>query len=381
MSKTVNFEIEKLDPLGQGVFKREKDIFFISKTLPGETGQARVFRSAKGVHFATLESDNNLEKKSQQRVAPECEHFQACQGCHFLHCSYEDELAFKKQAFLELIKKVGEKEKFKIQEDWQDIPIQAAPSRMRYRNRIQLHYDKKRKVLGFINSSTKKILPIPECELPLLPIKNELRKLYEHNSWLKLVEKHSTKGHIELYLKPNEKKVSIAVNKRYSSGGFTQVNQEMNDKLVSYIHQLIKNKSTLNNILELFGGNGNLTRGVEAKKIFVIDSFANKVSSPNQEFFQVNLDRPLPIESYRQFSSEVMIIDPPRKGFQHIEQWVTQIAPKFLFYISCHPATMIRDIGKILEHYHVTDKKLFDLFPGTHHFESIVVLQRKSDIA
>lgn len=47
-----NFKIEHIDPLGQGVSRLNDQVTFIGKTLPEETGQAKVIRRAKGVQFA-----------------------------------------------------------------------------------------------------------------------------------------------------------------------------------------------------------------------------------------------------------------------------------------------------------------------------------------
>ena len=48
------FLIDHIDPLGQGVFKQNDQIYFIPKTLPGETGQFEVLKSKKGVRTSKL---------------------------------------------------------------------------------------------------------------------------------------------------------------------------------------------------------------------------------------------------------------------------------------------------------------------------------------
>ncbi len=64
----IDFQIEHIDPLGQGVSKgatADDKITFIKKTLPGESGTAEVFSEKKGVRFARL-----LELKSPLSRAP-----------------------------------------------------------------------------------------------------------------------------------------------------------------------------------------------------------------------------------------------------------------------------------------------------------------------
>ena len=92
--ENINFKIDHLDPLGQGVSKENK-ITFIEKTLPGEIGSAEVYRKAKGVIFGRLTNPDKLEVESPDRIKPECPHFHECRGCQYLHTDYNNEIVFK----------------------------------------------------------------------------------------------------------------------------------------------------------------------------------------------------------------------------------------------------------------------------------------------
>ena len=72
------FIIDHIDPLGQGVFKEDEKIYFIPKTLPGESGTFEVKKSSKGVHFGQLK---DLSKTSPDRIQAECKFFEKCGGC------------------------------------------------------------------------------------------------------------------------------------------------------------------------------------------------------------------------------------------------------------------------------------------------------------
>ena len=54
MTQLRKFIIDHIDPLGQGVFKQDGEIFFIPKTLPNEEGDFEVLKSSKGVNFGKL---------------------------------------------------------------------------------------------------------------------------------------------------------------------------------------------------------------------------------------------------------------------------------------------------------------------------------------
>ena len=76
---------------------------------------------------------------------------------------------------------------------------------------------------------------------------------------------------------------------------------------------------------------------------------------------------------------DVVIVDPPRKGLaESLIEATGKMAPKKVIYVSCNPATLVRDIQRFAEQgYHVTKPiQPVDQFPQTTHVESITVLSR-----
>jgi len=54
-----------------------------------------------------------------------------------------------------------------------------------------------------------------------------------------------------------------------------------------------------------------------------------------------------------------------------------QISPQTIIYVSCDPATLARDAGRLVKAgYRLESVKSFDMFPQTYHIESISVLRR-----
>jgi len=73
----------------------------------------------------------------------------------------------------------------------------------------------------------------------------------------------------------------------------------------------------------------------------------------------------------------VVIIDPPRKGCddQFLQQLFTY-KPRAVVYVSCDPATQMRDLRHFLASgYQLTAAQPFDLFPQTRHLECVLTLQ------
>ena len=76
---------------------------------------------------------------------------------------------------------------------------------------------------------------------------------------------------------------------------------------------------------------------------------------------------------------DVIIIDPPRKGCDEgLLNTIARVGPKRIVYVSCKPSTLARDL-KILQQLGYATEKIqpVDLFPRTHHVESVVLLSRK----
>ncbi|MBR3691540.1 MAG: 23S rRNA (uracil(1939)-C(5))-methyltransferase RlmD [Clostridia bacterium] len=75
---------------------------------------------------------------------------------------------------------------------------------------------------------------------------------------------------------------------------------------------------------------------------------------------------------------ELVILDPPRKGLsEELCRLLCEMAPPHLVYISCDPATLARDIARLSAAYTPQKYAVADLFPGTDHIESIVLLSRE----
>ena len=162
-----------------------------------------------------------------------------------------------------------------------EITLHPAIRRQNYRNRVQLHYDLSKKKIGLKSAKFKKIIEIPDCKILNPKAEGELKSLYQQKKWLKLINKsqssHPNQGHIEIYNK-NEETSSIAINKPYAHLGFSQVFEEMNLKLRNF---LTKKVTTLlegideNMVLDLFGGNGNLTRDLKSPVVVIVPPVAD----------------------------------------------------------------------------------------------------------
>ena len=361
-TQTIKFEIDHLDPMGQGVHKKGKNIIFVAGTLPGETGTAIVYKRHKGVQFARLEQ---LDKLSEDRIEAECPHFDQCPGCQYQHTSYESELAFKKAALARHLNalKIGDL-----------IKVVPAPRRFGYRNRVQLHY--RHKYIGMLDAVNDKVMEVPHCKI----FRREMQPAFDDlNQKLNWTEDHSGHGHCELYLKDGN--VETSWNKEYAFGGFSQVFEEMNDELQVRVQELLVNKK-VSSLLDLFSGKGNLSNAyAEAGgQRVLVDSYLDLEQRPDN-FQQLDLydDEALTSFNHKKTPFDTLLIDPPRRGFPALDRWIKKLKPRNLIYVSCNPASLARDLNSITKSFKVDEVQLLDLFPATSHFETLVSLVFKKN--
>lgn len=71
----------------------------------------------------------------------------------------------------------------------------------------------------------------------------------------------------------------------------------------------------------------------------------------------------------------VVFVDPPRKGLDEVTiRNIRKRKPERLIYISCNPATLMRDLKQLEEEYDIRELQPVDMFPFTSHVETIAVL-------
>lgn len=382
----INFKIEHMDPLGQGVSK-ENNITFIEKTLPGESGSAEIYRKAKGVIFGRLLHPDDLKIKSPDRISPDCPNYNECRGCQYLHTDYQNEILFKTESLNRMFKNM-------LPESVK-LTAHSASERFAYRNRVQIHYNLNTDEFGLISSHSGKLINASDCLLPNITVRDAVINLYKNNNWKEIANTCNEKqGYIEVYLKPEDTIPKITVNKPYAEGGFTQVNNKMGiilTDLVTKMYDKYLDRSRELLILDIFGGNGNLSRAFNNALIKVYDLNANnntlpKMKNKNQSFVNIDLYKNDPVNKIKtsfkslNFSSpDLIIFDPPRAGIKYIDSYIEKLDTHFIFYISCDPATLKRDTIKIIDKYTIMEIHLIDLFPGTRHFETLIVFRKSEE--
>ena len=80
----------------------------------------------------------------------------------------------------------------------------------------------------------------------------------------------------------------------------------------------------------------------------------------------------------RDQGADVVVLDPPRQGAgKDVVEAIVEVGPERVVLVACDPAALARDLGSLLRGgYRLEGLRALDMFPHTHHFETIAVLHR-----
>ena len=178
---------------------------------------------------------------------------------------------------------------------------------------------------------------------------------------------------------------------RVSANSFFQTNTTQAEKL----YQTALDYAELNGneiVYDLYSGAGTITIFIsdKAKKVYAFEAVESAIADAkvnaelnnisNVKFFTADLYKSfLPIvNKYNIPKPDVMIIDPPRSGMHPTTvDDVIKLSPNKIVYVSCNPATQVRDIKLIVEAgYKLIKTRPVDMFPHTFHIENIALLKK-----
>lgn len=356
-------DIIDLNHDGRGIAKIDGKVVFVSEALPGETVEIEIIKSHKKYDEArTIKVIN----ESSERVVPKCSYYNECGGCDIMHLSYLGQLEFKKNKVKNILKRYANVDI--------DLDIEPSDKVFNYRNKITLHNN------GYLKRNSNQVIPIKTCLLA-----DDLINKYINdnnvNSEEFIIRTNgqeviSSIDNNHMIMKVNDLKFRVDIN------SFFQVNTYMCGKVFDYISD---NLEEVNNALDLYSGVGTLSivLSKKARKVYSIE--VNKYSHENAKYNLI-LNKISNIDfmcgkvgeelSKIHDNIDLIITDPPRSGMDSKTiEIIKDKNPNKIIYMSCDPITMARDLKELSEMYEVDKIKLFDMFPNTHHVESVCILK------
>jgi 23S rRNA (uracil1939-C5)-methyltransferase len=180
------------------------------------------------------------------------------------------------------------------------------------------------------------------------------------------------------------------VTVRFQPNDFIQVNGELNAQMVARAVELLA-PAAGEQVLDLFCGLGNFSLplarngahvvGVEGDAGLVSRAKANAALNniENIEFVCGDLAQPSAVDAgWARRAYDKVLLDPPRAGAQEVLPVVARCGAKVVLYISCHPGSLARDAGILVNEHGFTLRAagVMDMFPHTAHVESAALFTR-----
>lgn len=426
-------EIEDLTHEGYGVARRDGKAVFVDGALPGEQAEcvytARRSRrdDARAVHIL---------QPAAERVEPQCAHFGVCGGCALQHLEPTRQLALKQRWLLDSLTHIG-----KVQPEQVLEPITGPLWGYRRRARLGVKWvaKKGRVLVGFRERHSAYLADVRRCEVldpriggllePLsglveslsireqipqievaggdavlalsvrvlaVPSEADLAKLRAFSQQYGVTFYLQTGGPDSLLpLQPDPPLLSYRLpafdlDLIFQPSHFIQINAAINRQLIARAGELLDIQPQ-DRVLDLFCGLGNFTLALarQAREVIGVEGDAHLVEwarhnaarnhVTNAAFYAADLASALEGQPWLQGGYDKILLDPPRSGALAMMPHLAALAAQRIVYVSCHPATLARDLGELVNHcgYHLESVGVIDMFPHTAHVESIAVLVHK----
>ena len=356
--------------------------------IPGETVRILIRR----------EDDTELSgevieiiKESEHRRAPPCPHFGECGGCQLQHINYPFQLELKHRVVTEKIESIGHILGAKI------MPTLPSQKEWNYRNHVRFTITREGKA-GFNHRYTHKFVPVDNCHIAdnwINTAKEALEKGAGGNHQFALRYGVNSGDSLILPALPNndagyetgqkfhtEKLYEIPF--RVSAASFFQVNTPQAERIIDLVREGLELQGT-DVIVDAYAGVGTFAAllapfvkkvvAIEESRAAILDAKQNLEQWPHIEIVEAKTEKAL-----AEISAPIdgVILDPPRSGCDPaVLDTLESTRPRRIVYVSCDPETLARDLHQlVLNGFHLVNLQPIDMFPQTHHIETVATLSR-----
>ena len=426
--------IESATHDGRGIVTVDGKKVFVAGALPGEEVRFQRRKSRRNYDEAEL---LQVLAAGPERIEARCEAYSRCGGCSLQHVSNEQQREIKAQTLRDNLERIGQV----IPAQWLE-PMVGPSWNYRRRARLAVKdvHAKGRVLVGFRERHAPFITDMHRCEVLAQPVDGMIDSLSELVGSLSisarmpqveiaiadnavalvfrvldapterdeaLLRKYGADHEVRIYLQPRGLD-SVAllypdevleplyyelpefdIRIEFDAVGFVQVNAEINRRMVSKAVELL-DPGADDRVLDLYCGIGNFSLplarragtvlGVEGEAMLVRAATANAARNgiDNASFRQADLSAIDASQSWLHEGWDLLLLDPARSGAQQIVTHIDAIGPRRIVYVSCHPGTLARDAGTLVNEkgYFCEAAGIIDMFPHTAHVESLAIFNK-----
>jgi len=380
--------IERIVPGGEGLVRGPNGVVLVEHAAPGDRLEIEIESQRGGAARGRIRS---ILQGGAGRVEPPCVWYGRCGGCDFQHLSYDAQLDAKETMLRDALFRIGGI-------DWEDaIARFAAPHAFGSRARVELHTDRRTGAVGFFARRSNDLVPIDRCIVSRSEINMALTTIRSTDIELPPAI-HLLAGNDVVHSSPAVPPLNggpfwitiSGLDYLVDPAGFFQSAYDLLPPLIEHVLELVGAERGL--VWDLFCGAGlfSLPLALRFHEVVGVEvdpkATGNCVRSAvrngigNARFVTEDVTRWVSARRQRSIGPDVVVVDPPRSGLGEVlSTKLTEKGLPRLIYVSCDPTTLARDlkvlIARDLQVRHIA---MFDLFPQTHHIETVVQLVGES---
>ena len=377
-------EIERILPGGMGLAHAGGKTVFVSLAAPGDRVRVQVEREQGNVLFASIAE---IITPSPVRIEPPCPYFGRCGGCDFQQLTYEAQLAAKSEMIRDCLHRIARLDNVP------DIVVTPSPNDWRYRMRAMWQIDQDERTIGYYERGSRRVCDVVDCAVlqPELQAQlEEVRATEWHRFPPDLKHLDVVAGEDGVSFAPafagfETRELSLTVRGEiyhYNAESFFQINPSLLEPLIDFA----LGDASGERALDLYSGVGLFTLPLsrQFKKVVAVESNPTAVRFARRNLQDAGSTNAPVIaagvtEWFRNAPTrdiDFILLDPPRAGAESaVIKGILDLNPRRISYVSCDPATLARDLKKLVAGgYTIRSIRGFDLFPQTHHVETVVRL-------
>lgn len=379
VGEMIEVEPEKLVAGGESLSRLDGLPLFVAGIYPGDRARVRVTEAKRG--FARGELVELLAASPLRRAEP-CEIARTCGGCDWTELRLDAQLKAKRAILEETLRRIGKLDAAILP------PIELHVSPLNYRLRSRLHVDATTRRVGFFAMRSHDVVDLsPECEVvgpAVVAQLDEVKRLAldAQRATVSLFESGEqliVDAHDEDEPRHGVERLIEAGGHRFelSSSSFFQVNRHLLGSLLTGVEASATAVADRDLAFDLYGGVGFFAAPLARyfQRVVTVESspssrFARKNAGTNVDGVRADVKAFLARET-RQPS--FTMIDPPRAGAEgEVIEAIASMTRERICYLSCDPVTFARDASRLWRHgWRPASLAIFDLFPNTHHIETL----------
>ncbi len=379
---------------GDAMAKVAGEVVFAQGLIAGEEFVGEVTAARKDYSRAVVKE---LLQASPDRVAPACPGMGRCPGCAYGHCAHAAEQRMKLAQLRDFLKPLGV-----APEMVAGHGLEASPAE-HYRNKIKLQMRKSggEPQLGYVFTDGR-MYPVRQCLLAGTAINETLETLYHDPGFvpslhdrMTLTVRESADGVIYFRNAPGRdvpllRERVLDRDFMVPPDGFFQVNAAGLQALIELVTETLRERE-YTQVIDAYAGAGLFgavaaAAGVATVAGIELDAAAGRAAQSNwRNFGARNIDFRagdagvlLPELLSAAGPGTLAIFDPPRGGLDGKAVRALGVSSlREMICISCHPATLVRDLGRLAQSgFRIEKVRYIDMFPRSGHFETFTKLVR-----